>query len=76
MIDTLQKKKDSLFSDMMHAEFRIVSYHESEEDKWSPDITNKQVANVFANRSKYAATTKVDYTIKLDITRITDFLLK
>ena len=76
LIDTINKKRDSLFTDMIHAEFRIVSYTQSELDKWEPGITNKQVANVFANRDEYAATTKVDYTVNLDITKITDFLLK
>ena len=60
---------------MVAAEFRIVSYSQSKEDKWSPDITNKQVANVFSNREKYAATTKIDYTIKLDVGQISQYIL-
>ena len=75
IIDTINKKKSSLFSEMVAAEFRIVSYSQSKEDKWSPDITNKQVANVFSNREKYAATTKIDYTIKLDVGQISQYIL-
>ena len=75
IIDTINKKKDSLFSDMIKAEFRIVSYTKSDEEKWTPAVTDKDVANVFANRDKYAATSKIDYTINLDVAEISRHIL-
>ena len=75
IIDTITKKKDSLFADMIQAEFRIVSYTKSDEDKWSPAVTDKDVANVFANRDKYAATSKIEYNINLDVAQISRYIL-
>lgn len=75
IIDAVNKKKDSLFSEMVQADFRVVSYTKSSEEKWNPAVTDKEVANVFANREKYAASSKIDYTVNLDVTQISRYIL-
>lgn len=75
IIDTINKKKDSLFSDMIKAEFKIISYEKSNKKKWHPGVTDEDVANVFADREKYSATTKIAYTINLDVAQISRYIL-
>ena len=69
------KKRDSLFTEMIRAEFKVTSYKKSDEEKWHPSVTDKDVANIFANREKYAATSKIGYTVTFNVSEITRYLL-
>ena len=74
IIDNIQKKKDSIMADIITAQFET-SYTKSSLDVWNPDITNNDVMTVFGKRDKYAASTKIKYTLTLDVNKIANQLL-
>ena len=75
LIDTIEKKKSSLLTDMIAINARITSYQQSSLEDWRPFIDNEKVDNIYANRLKYADTSRVGYTVTLDVARIADYLL-
>lgn len=76
IIDTINKKQNSLFTDIMTVRTRFSSHTLSDSEKWNPSITNKDVDNIYKNRKIYAEASRVRYSINIDIDKIANELLQ
>lgn len=73
IIDTINKKGD--LASMMTAEFRTTSYSNSSKDKWAPNVTNETVQKVYKDRINYANSSRIGYTIDLNVQELANYLL-
>ena len=77
VIDSVEKKTSKKsFSSLLELQARFKSHELSKYDKWSPDIDNNVVAEIFKNRKKYADSSKVEYTLTLNMDELVNNLLK
>lgn len=76
IIDVINKKQNSLFTDIMTVRARFSSHTPSDSEKWNPSVTNKDVDNIYKNRKIYAETSRIGYSINIDIDKIANELLQ
>lgn len=76
VIDSIEKKtSQKSFSGLLELQARFKSHELSDYDKWNPDIDNSDVNEVFKNKKNYADSSKIDYTLTLDMKELTENLL-
>ena len=77
VIDSVEKKTSKKsFGSLLELQARFKSHELSNYDKWSPDIDNNVVAEIFKNRKKYADSSKIQYTLTLNMNELVSNLLK
>lgn len=75
IIDSIQKNSSSdSMTDLIRARFST-KHNLSSEEKWNPSITDTDVNRIYNNRKNYAAATKINYSITLDISRLVENIL-
>ena len=76
IIDIIEKKsqKES-FGGLLDIKARFSSHSLSGLDKWSPKVDNNLVAKVFENREKYADSSRVSYSMIVDVQELSANLL-
>lgn len=76
VIDIVEKKsREESFGGLLDIKARFSSHTLSELDKWSPKVDNNLVAKVFEKRKEYADSSRVSYSVTLDVQELSINLL-
>lgn len=76
IIDIVEKnQREDSFDKLLDIKAHFSSHTLSELDKWSPKVDNNIVAEVFENRKDYADSSRISYSVTLDVQELSLNLL-